>query len=540
MTPPCGKRVAALVFITALAGCGGGGSSDTTSGTTPSGVPAAGTASLTTPESGKTPWNTATAAAFTLRDASGAAVSGALSCTSDSSDALEVSADCSSVTGRRVGTYSVTVAGAGGVSAKASVKVIPPPHPLATHGPASSFGSGQYNLVVTPDGRVLAWGGNPGGVLGQGQTSTELVSLALPTAVKDSTGQGVLTGIVAASAGNTSALALSEEGEVYSWGWGQALGRTAVNGDPLPKKVLDPAGTASFKGVVAAMVGDDNAVALADDGTVYSWGYYSGRAGADPKPVPGIVSVGGKAVAVSAGSNWSAALLADGRIVTWGYGSDGRQGQPGVSTPAAPGFVIEQATGQPLGGIVAISAGYNFGLALSASGQLYAWGSNSRGQLGQGTSNDLVAGAVAVKGPGGAAPFGNIVMAAAGGNHALALDSTGKVWSWGYSQNGELGDGVAHPRVNSSALPDAVVSPAGTLQLGNVVSIAAGYSHSLALGDDGRLWIWGSGFRGNLGQGGTASSNTYVPLAVKDEAGTASMSLAPLDAWPNLTQRAFP
>lgn len=46
------------------------------------------------------------------------------------------------------------------------------------------------------------------------------------------------------------------------WGTSQALGRTAANGDPLAKKVLDPAGTSSLKGVVAAQVGDD--------GTVYS------------------------------------------------------------------------------------------------------------------------------------------------------------------------------------------------------------------------------------------------------------------------------
>jgi alpha-tubulin suppressor-like RCC1 family protein len=420
------------------------------------------------------------------------------------------------------------------------VKVIAPPHPLATHGPASSYGGGQYNLVVTTDGRVLAWGANSGGVLGQGQSATELVSLALPTPVKDGTGQSVLTGIVAASAGNTSALALSEEGEVYSWGSSQALGRTAANGDPLPKKVLNPSATSSIKGIVAASVGDDNAVALADDGTVYSWGYYSGRPGPDPKSVPGIVDVGGKAVAVSAGWNWSAALLADGRIVTWGFGTDGRQGQPGASNPAAPGLVMDQATGQPLDHVVAISAGYNFGLALKASGQLYAWGNNSSGQLGQGTTGGSVDAAVAVKAPGGAAPLGNIVMAVAGGNHALALDATGKVWSWGYSQNGELGDGVDHPRLNSSALPGAVVSPAGTLQLGDVASLAAGYAHSLALGNDGSLWIWGSGFRGNLGQGGTSGSNVYVPVAVKSEAGTGLLSLAPLNAWPNLKQRALP
>lgn len=66
-----------------------------------------------------------------------------------------------------------------------------------------------------------------------------------------------------------------------------------------------------------------------------------------------MIGVAGKAVAISAGWNWSAALLADGRIVTWGYGNDGRQGQPGAPSPAAPGFVIEQTTGQPLDGIVA-------------------------------------------------------------------------------------------------------------------------------------------------------------------------------------------
>lgn len=84
------------------------------------------------------------------------------------------------------------------------------------------------------------------------------------------------------------------------------------------------------------------------------------------------------------------------------------------------------------------------------------------------------------------------------------------------------------------------VSPSGTSQLGGVVSRAAGYEHSLALEKDGSLWIWGSGFRGNLGQGGTAGSITCVPLAVKNETGAGLTSLAPLDVWPNLTQRGLP
>ena len=129
-------------------------------------------------------------------------------------------------------------------------------------------------------------------------------------------------------------------------------------------------------------------------------------------------------------------------------------------------------------------------------------------------------------------------MVAAGGNHALALDSAGQVYSWGYSQDGELGDGASHPRLNASALPAAVVGPTGLGQLNGVVALAAGYSHSMAFAGDGSLLIWGSGFRGDLGQGGIVQNNAYVPLTVLNEAGSASLSLGPMSYWPNLLQRA--
>jgi alpha-tubulin suppressor-like RCC1 family protein len=187
---------------------------------------------------------------------------------------------------------------------------------------------------------------------------------------------------------------------------------------------------------------------------------------------------------------------------------------------------------------VALSAGYNFGLALTDTGQVLAWGNNSYGQVGQNTANTTpVTSAVFVQGVGGGAALSGVAMVAAGGNHALALDSTGRVYSWGYSQNGELGDGANHPRVNASPLPAAVVGTAGNGQLGSTRAIAAGYAHSLALASDGSLLIWGSGFRGNLGQGGTVGTDAYVPLPVKDEAGTATLSLAPLTVWPNLLLR---
>ena len=538
------KVMATLMVVAAAAtGCGGGGG-DTTPVVPP--APGVATATVNVPATGKTPWNLATSAAFTLRDGSGTQVVGALVCTSDVPGALTVSADCSSLTGKRLGAQVVTVS-SGSVTAKATVKVIPQAQPIGTHGPASPYGSGEINLVTTTDGRVLAWGANPGGALGQGMSVAQLASLSLPTAVKDPTGLSTLSNIVAASAGEKMGLALSEDGEVYSWGDNNdgVLGRTAINGDPLPGKVVSPTGGATLQHIVAVSAGASNAVALADDGTVYSWGYYSGQAGADPKPVPGQVAavsgagVLGNAVAVSAGWNWSAALLADGRIVTWGFGSDGRQGQPSATgLTAAPGYVVDASTGQPLTGVVALSAGYDFGMALNTGSQVFAWGNNAYGQVGQGVLNSEYHSAVLVHAGNGTGLLSGITMVAAGGNHALALDSAGQVYSWGYSQDGELGDGASHPRLNASALPAAVVGPTGLGQLNGVVALAAGYSHSMAFAGDGSLLIWGSGFRGDLGQGGIVQNNSYVPLTVLNEAGSASLSLGPLSYWPNLLQRA--
>ena len=128
-------------------------------------------------------------------------------------------------------------------------------------------------------------------------------------------------------------------------------------------------------------------------------------------------------------------------------------------------------------------------------------------------------------------------MIVAGGNHSLAIDQAGDVYSWGTSGSGELGDGPNNPRVNGSSLPGAVLSPTGVGALGGIGAIAAGYEHSLALGTDGRLFIWGTGFEGNLGQGGTNTDRSYVARAVKNEAGTGTLDLGPLSHWPNLLRR---
>lgn len=540
--------ISTLAAIAALGGCGGGGSSSGSGPSTSSGgTSPAPTVLLVSPATGKASWNNSVASQFSLKDSAGNVVAGPYTCASDNTDNLTVAADCSTITGKRIGQQTITVSG-GGVSGKATVKVIPQPQPIGTMGAASN---NYYNLVATPDGRVLAWGWNQFSVLGQGQPSSVLEQLSLPTAVKDTTGKAALTGIVAVSAGEQSALALTEDGEVYSWGanTNHQLGRTALNGDPLPGKVVGPDGVTPLQRVVAISVGDGNALALLDDGTAYSWGYYTGRSGSDPKAFAGpVTAVGGSgyltgAVAVSAGWNWSAVLLGDGRIVTWGFSFDATganfgQGAGISGSTAPPGYVVSNATGQPVNDAVSISAGYNFGLALSSAGTAYAWGVDDVGQTGQNTRYQRAYSAVQVKSVDGSGYLSNLAMVAAGGHHGLALGDQGTVYSWGVNYSGELGDGVDNPRGQESSLPAPVVALGGINRLGNVSAIAAGYWRSLALASDGSLLIWGKGFMSNLGQGITSNANSFIPLTVKNEAGTGPLNLGPMTYWPNLTQRA--
>jgi len=497
-----------------------------------------------TPASGKTAWRVASAASVTLKDGSGTTVSGPLSCSSDDTVKLTVAADCSSVTGLRLGMQSITVSG-GGVSAKVSVKVIPQAQPLGVMGATRHF-----SLAVTSAGEVLAWGYNSQGQLGQNKSGSELNMSALPLKVLAPSGDKPLSGIVAAAGGELFGLALTEDGQVLSWGSNDRnspeLGRPATTGTwKLPDYVADATGTGRLSGIVAIGAGDSNAMALTDDGHVYTWGHYTGQEGGGVKKYPGYVKApeGGVLAdvrSIAAGWNWGGALRSDGRVAVWGFPDMvTRMLQlPSSISEVMPGHVAAAGSTEPLTGLTALSAGYGLGLGLTSSGEVWAFGGNDQGQLGQGTRT-AVAGAVRVKTGAAGALLSGQAMVVAGGRHAMSLDAAGRVWSWGLGTDGQLGDGVNRPRGDGTAYPAAVVAETGLLQLENVATLAAGYSHSLALRKDGTLLTWGVGFSGTQGQGPSSSNDLRVPTAVKNGAGDGATTLGAMERWSNLLRRAL-
>jgi len=435
-------------------------------------------------------------------------------------------------------------ASAGGVSRTFTLQVIPQRQPLATHGTASSYGAGGVSSVVTPLGNVLVWGANPYGVLGQNKSETALVGSSLPVPVLNQVGTAPLAGIVAASVGNNAVLALTEDGEVLSWGSNahKQLGNNSIiNSAFLPVNVLNPAGSGKLGHVVAVSQGDWNSTALNDDGTVSAWGWgYTAAQGtslnvaAFPVRVknPSGNDVLRNIVAISAGNNFTLALGRDGRVYAWGNNSEGQLGNGAASTEFAylP-TVVQKATGGDLTNIVSISAGYAHSIALAADGSVYTWGRDAYSQLGIGTQfggSSYKSAAVQPLGVNGTGPLSGMASVAAGGNSTYAVDISGNVFAWGLATSGQLGDGPNRPTGNGASRPHPVVSNSGTGQLTNVVGVVAGYEHAMALLPDGTLQIWGSGFRGNLGQGTGNAAASSVPLVVKDMTGTGNLNIAPL------------
>ena len=131
-----------------------------------------------------------------------------------------------------------------------------------------------------------------------------------------------------------------------------------------------------------------------------------------------------------------------------------------------------------------VSAGINFCLALTNLGNVYAWGNNVDGELGQGNSKEYDS-------PVKIDSLSNIIRIDASVHTGLAVDANGKAYSWGYANDGQLG--YAPPA--SIQKPKAITALDGMI----VTSVSCGYDYSATIDSDGRLYTFGSNKSGSLG-----------------------------------------
>ncbi len=154
--------------------------------------------------------------------------------------------------------------------------------------------------------------------------------------------------------------------------------------------------------------------------------------------------------------------------------------------------------------IAKIAAGGFHSLAIDEEGNLWAWGANDKGQLGDGTTSRRLTPVPIMEGT----KFKEIVAT----NHSLAIDEEGNLWAWGYNSDGQLGNGGSG-NITVSKAPcqtEPVQIKSGT----KFKKIAASNWHSLAIDEDGNLWVWGMNHIGQLGAGGTTDKTTPVQVMV--------------------------
>jgi len=172
------------------------------------------------------------------------------------------------------------------------------------------------SFVRLTDGRVFAWGANRAGSLGDGTGES---SWDEPVEIPS------LHGVLDISLGRHHGLALTGEGRVLAWGWNE-LGQL---GDGTRTNRLEPQPVPGVRNAVAVAAGIGFSVALVEDGTVLTWGWNSvwgslGRTLVDIDPVPGEVELPAGIVGIACGGGQAYAIAAGGEVFGWGANNRGQ------------------------------------------------------------------------------------------------------------------------------------------------------------------------------------------------------------------------
>jgi alpha-tubulin suppressor-like RCC1 family protein len=272
--------------------------------------------------------------------------------------------------------------------------------------------------------------------------------------------------------------------------------------------------------VAQVSAGLDNSVALTTDGTVWTWGDAAALGNGSTTNSTVAVHLPGLSsiTKVSAGYGFDLALRSDGTVWAWGTNS---LGQLGDGNTAASGLTPVQVTG--LTGVTQIAAGSQFGLALRSDGTVWSWGFNDFGQLGDGSRAEADV-PVPVTG------LSLITQIAAGGSSAMAVQSLPfrgavlwSVWDWGRNTFGQLGDGTT----TEHSTPEQVSG----IGVPTVAQIAVGGNFSMLLGSDGSLWGWGLDSDGELGVFSNITDDVLRPVEsyFPNTSGFTSIAAGPTD-----------
>ena len=198
-----------------------------------------------------------------------------------------------------------------------------------------------------------------------------------------------------------------------------------------------------------------------------------------------------KYITLAVGDSHIMALKEDGTVWSWGSNSNGQLGNGDRQNVAIPTKI------NSLSNVIEIDANSEYSLALKNDGTVWAWGENAHGELGDASIEKSLI-------PLQIIGIEDIIAISAGGTHCAALKKDGTVWTWGRNYYGQIGNGEFGGKQSTPMQVKGIL---------DVKAIASGDRHTMALKNDGTVWVWGDNEYGQLGTGTKKSSDIPIQIA---------------------------
>lgn len=403
---------------------------------------------------------------------------------------------------------------------------------------------GDHSCALKTDGQAWCWGYNYSGQLGHNSISAQSL---VPVQV-DNTNMGAVTAL---SLGGDHSCALKSNGDAWCWG-DNADGQLGHNSSDTESNTPVQIDNSNMGSVASLSLGGDHSCALKTNGTVWCWGsnvYGQLSQGDFTEGVAFHVDSLGSLASLQAYQQSTYALSAEGNIWVWGretgilsYSSsetngpemipdlnqvasfainldtlcavktdqsvwcmgNNNNGELGDGNSPNDSDVPVQVDNTNMSAVTTVVVGSGHACGLETNGDLWCWGDNSSGQLGDNNApNDSDVPVQVLSGVG---------QIASKISHSCALlPSSQSVYCWGYNSQGQTG-------VNTSS---STVSKPQDVGLTGVESVVVGNRHSCALKSDRSVWCWGDNSNGQLGIGTYSNTGTYQPQQVTGLTATA-------------------
>ena len=393
------------------------------------------------------------------------------------------------------------------------------------------------NFFVDNKGKVYTWGYNSRGQLGNGTTENSNV----PICISDIEGNALKgKNIVSMLDCDGNMVAIDKNGKVYTWGKNDygLLGNGTTENSTVPICISDIEGNAvNGKNITNVYDGikygysDYMIIAKDIEGKIYTWGKNnSGQLGngtTEDSNVPMCISdiegnalKGKRIVDIYADGHTTIAKDANGKIYTWGGNYYGQLGNGSTEDSNVP-MCISDIEGNELNGkeIIDINMVESTIIAKDIDGKIYTWGYNLYGQLGDGTLDTSRAYPICISDIDGNALNGknitNIYMDYQNGWSRctiIARDIEGKIYTWGYGEFGQLGNGTTQYKCSEPQCISDIEEYA--LNGKKIVDVTANNYTILARDEQGKVYAWGLNDGGQLGNGSTESSSN--PICISD------------------------